>query len=367
MLNNRIAGASTARSGVARRTFAWPALLLAFLAGCGGSSEPVSLADAGPPVVDSKGCTIYGDPPRPLAQVSLDGTLDAILQTVFSCAAYNGEVLEGWSDADGTPRKACMINTGGATPQHKLPMLVWLHATLASSTGFFTTALLKTIPTADLSADPQRPGYILLLPMGRVIDQFLPFPLNTGISWDHWYRNMDRNSPYLNVDVAAIDHFIAAVKQRDIVDTNRVFVSGWSEGADMATLYGLNTPGVAATEPYSTTSPFDDARSDPCTVKPFATNQRPYNLILRACDTGAACKYGTQFVQELADGVLPVSLLDETILNDYGTVRVYQCDASCDDITGNPFRQAFGGYIHGIWPLGWNDEYLQYFRDHPQQ
>ena len=353
--------ASAMRSAHWVRALALQTLLAALLAGSAAFA-------AGPEVAaDSNGCTIYGDPPRPLAKLSLDGTLDALLQLVFSCALYHGELLDGWKDADGTSRHACMINTGGATPQHKLPMLVWLHATLASTTGFFTTALLKTIPTADLSGDPQRPGYILLLPEGRVIDQFLPFPLNTGISWDHWYRNMDRSSPDLNVDVAAIDHFIEVVKQRDIVDTDRVFVSGWSEGADMATLYGLNTPGIAATEPYSTTSPFDDTRSDPCPVKPFASNQRPYNLILRACDTGAACKYGSRFVDELRAGVLsPASLVQETIINDTGNGQVAQCDASCDDVTGNPLREAFGAYIHGVWPLGWNEQYLQYFKDHPQ-
>jgi predicted esterase len=352
-----------------RRALILSALLL--LAACGGSQAPATdtsaAADAGPPAVDAKGCTVYGDPPRPMADVSLDGTLDAALMTVFNCNSYGGEILDGWSDANGTPRQACLLNKAGATPAKPLPMMVWLHATLASTTGFFTTSLLDTLTTADLSGDPSRPGYIVLLPQGRVIDQFLPFPLNTGIGWDHWYRNMDRSSPYINVDVASIDHFIAEVEARGIVDQKRVFVSGWSEGADMATLYGLNTPGVAATEPYSTTSPFDDARSDPCTVKPFASNQRPYNLELRACDTGGACKYGSQFLDELkSEGILPASMVEETIISDDGNSIVQACDPSCDDVTGTPLRQAYGGYIHGVWPTGLNDHYLQWFRDHPQ-
>lgn len=351
-----------------RRALVLSTLLL--LAACGGSQAPSAggdPADSGPPAVDARGCTIYGDPPRPMADVSLDGTLDAALMTVFNCSSYGGEILDGWSDANGTPRQACLLNQAGASPAKPLPMMVWLHATLASTTGYFTTDLLSTLTTADLSGDPARPGYIVLLPQGRVIDQFLPFPLNTGIGWDHWYRNMDRNSPYINVDVAAIDHFIAQVKARGIVDDKRVFVSGWSEGADMATLYGLNTPGVAATEPYSTTSPFDDARSDPCTVKPFATNQRPFNLELRACDTGGACKYGSQFIQELiSEGILPASMVQETIISDDGNSIVPACDPSCDDVTGTPLRQAYGGYIHGVWPTGLNNEYLRWFRDHPR-
>lgn len=343
------------------------ALAALLLSACGGSEAPAVDTDPGPPVVDSRGCTIYGDQPRPQPSVSLDGTLDQALQLVFNCGTYHGEILQGWTDADGTPRQACLINTAGATPSHKLPMMVWLHATLASTTGYFTTDLLNTVTTADLTGDPQRQGYIVLLPQGRIIDQFLPFPLNTGIGWDHWYRNMDRNSPYLNVDVASIDHFIAEVKGRGIVDENRVFVSGWSEGADMAALYGLNTPGVAATEPYSTTSPFDDTRSDPCTVAPFASNQRPFNLMLRACDTGGACKYGSQFLDELKTrGVLPASMLQETIINDSGDGLSPACDATCDDVTGNPIRQAYGGFIHGVWPIGYNDEYLKYFKEHPQ-
>lgn len=52
--------------------------------------------------------------------------------------------------------------------------------------------------------------------------------------WDEWYRN-----PTDNLDALAIDHFLDEVVARGLVDTDRIYVFGWSNGAYMAALYGM--------------------------------------------------------------------------------------------------------------------------------
>ena len=69
-----------------------------------------------------------------------------------------------------------------------------------------------------------------------------------------------------NVDAAAIDHFIAEEVTTDIADPNRIYVTGWSNGAAMALLYALNRPRVAAVAVYSAPDPFG-AFDDPCPAK----------------------------------------------------------------------------------------------------
>ncbi len=341
-------------------------LLLAaalLLHACGGSSTPNGSADSGPPAVDAKGCTVYGAPPRPLAPLSPDGLINDLLSLLVQvCNNQGGDTLD-WTDSDGTPRHACLITPKGASSSKPLPMLVWLHPTLFGQDSILATGLLDKINTADFSGDPTKPGFILLLPLGRDIQQFLPAPLNTGVGWDHWYRNTDRSSPYLNVDFASIDHFIAVAKQRGIVDNSRVYVSGWSEGADMGSFYGLNTPGIAATGVYSTTSPFDDP-SDPCPTAAFASNNtRPFYLMARACDVGGACLAEQQFLTDLRSGVMASSLVSGVIL-DSSTKAVSACNAQCGP--GSVAGDALGQLEHITWPRQWNDTLIEFMRNNPE-
>ncbi|MDR3417943.1 MAG: hypothetical protein P4L83_17355 [Nevskia sp.] len=329
---------------------------------CSGAAAGAGV-DAAPPSNGSQACTAYGDPPRPTVASSEDGTLNAMLDTVLNaCAIMAGEVLD-WTDANGTPRQACLVAPRWASTARPLPLLVWLHPTLVAQDAILVTGLPQLVRSGNLSGNPLHPGFILLLPAARDIEQFLPAPLNAGIGWDHWYRNLDRSSPDLNVDVAAIDHFVQVTEQRGIVDPKRVYVSGWSEGADMATLYGLNTPGVAATAVYSTITPFADP-ADPCPGPAFASNStRPYYLMVRECDTGDACPAGQEFLDQLRSGVLAPELVHGVILNS-GTRPVTVCNRLC---TGNsPLAQVLSQQQHTHWPLQWNNELFAFLRDNPE-
>src|SRR6202011_467894 len=70
-----------------------------------------------------------------------------------------------------------------------------------------------------------------------------------------------------NVDAATIDHFRAQVLAGKMVDTNRVYLSGWSNGSAMAYAYGLERPSIAAIAVYSAPNPYH-AFNDPCPQSP---------------------------------------------------------------------------------------------------
>jgi hypothetical protein len=364
---------SDTRHGKAGRNKLRRAALLAaafLLHGCGGSSGPAaggtgqSSADAGPPKVDAQGCTAYGDPPRPLATLSPDGTVNDVLTTVLNeCTLNGGETLTDYTDSNGTPRKACLITGPGAGAGNPLPLLVYLHPTLLGEDTIIATGILSAMKTANLSGDPARPGFNLLMPLGRNIQQFLPFPLDTGVGWDHWYRNVDRSSPWLNVDVATIDHYIAEAKGRGIVDARRVYVTGWSEGADFGSLYGLNTPGIAATGVFSTDSPYDDHGADPCPSPASTINPtRPYLDIVRKCDIGGACQAAQVFLGQMRT-VMDASLVHGVILDSNNQV-VDTCDAACD--AGSINGSLIGQQQHTTWPSAYNDNLFQYMAQNPE-
>jgi hypothetical protein len=352
----------------------------ALLYGCGGSSAGTasgaggdnanyspnapSGGATGAPVADASGCTQYGDEPRPLAPDSLDGTLnDALTDLVDACTLYDGTIMDDYTDSSGAVRTACVIAPSNATASTPLPMIIWFHPTLIGEDSILATDLASLAKTYDLDGNSSTPGYILLLPLGRNIDQFLPAPLNTGVGWDHWYRNTNRGTAYLNADFATVDHYTAEVEAKGIVDTSRVYVSGWSEGADFGTLYGLNTPGVAVTGVYSTVSPFDDSE-DPCPGSPFATNYtRPYYLMVRQCDVAGACQLSQTFESQLADGVMSSSLLNRVIL-DASTEQVSACDAACTD--GSTESDTEGQDEHLEWPTKWNDNLLQFMEQNAE-
>src|SRR3569623_765924 len=252
------------------------ALTAAFLlAGC-GSSSPVGNSETGGAALGAP--STYGNPPAESTQ-SVDG-----LQSMINLCQLEGGTILNWTDPSGEARNACLFNSAGATQDRPLPLLVYLNPSLFSAdktaplTGFIVDSA-----TADLTGDASRKGFILLMPEGRDTKHFYPFPDDTGIGWDNWYRNLDRSSPTLNVDVATIDHFIDAVKDMGIVDTKRIYLSGWSNGAAMAQLYSLNTKGIAAAAVYSSPDPFSDVK-DPNALTPFATALTPLMDIHNQCD-----------------------------------------------------------------------------------
>jgi hypothetical protein len=343
------------------------AMLGGVLAVCGssrGADTPTQAAigSSGPGASDRRMCAVpYGDPPRPPAgPPSITGTLGEVANLFNECLFAGGETLN-WSDRENEPRSACLFIPPGATRLSQRPLLVFLQGSvIPAPPQLIISDWAALSSSADLSGDPQRPGFILLVPIGRNTQHFYPFPDDQGLGWDNWYRNLDRATPDLNLDVAAIDAFIAQVESRSIVDTERVYLTGWSNGAAMAQLYALNTPAVAAAAVYSSPDPFSDVQ-DPCYQSPFATTPTPLMDIHNACDIGGICQTGTRFHQDLAR-LYPALPQDPVIVNAL-KMQVQACQAGC---ASQGFAALDAGVLNQvIWPRNWNNAMFTWLREHP--
>jgi poly(3-hydroxybutyrate) depolymerase len=268
----------------------------------------------------------YGNPPRPLTN-TLQGRLTEAFAARSACQRRNGEVLT-FGDRDGTPRVACLHVPPGASPSSHRPLVVFLGGARSSAMReAYSADFERRALSENLSGDPARPGFIFLAIEGRDTEHYYPAPADRGTGWDTWYRNLDRRDPAVNVDVQVIDRFIAAVRARGIVDRKRRYMMGWSNGAAMALLYGMNTRGIAATAVYSSPDPYAD-QFDPCPQAPFAKNPRPLMTLHNSCDIFGICATGAlDFRMNLmaTHPGLPLS----TLLINGRQQRVQGCEAAC--------------------------------------
>ncbi len=337
----------------------------------------VACASAGNSGAGSNTCGPYGDPSA----------------AVFSAVKPNcgdGKLLGPWKDADGIDRYACLYSPARAASNRKppkLPMLVYLHPSLFSARWITRTNILDYQNSISLGDDPANTGYIVLAPEGRRTTHYYPFPDNKGIGWDNWYRQLNPAGDVKigdttwreNADAATIDHFIATQVASGAVDTNRIYVSGWSNGAAMAYLYALNRPNIAAVAVYSAPNPFG-AFDDPCAQHPVATT--PANItqvqifnpaiptmhIHNSCDTAGICPSSEQLTSELLAARVSV---EDVILDNHGN-RVYECNSSCGSnsmgglaLLTNPLSSTVGMMNHAQWPKAWTSAMLHFFREHP--
>lgn len=179
-----------------------------------------------------------------------------------------------------------------------------------------------------------------------------------------------------NVDAATLDHFIAEEVAADKADPNRIYLTGWSNGAAMALLYALNRPRVAAVAVYSAPNPFG-AFDDPCPQKPVTgppkdnAEVRIFNPGVPAlhihsnCDIAGLCPNSEQLNGELA--AIGVSV-EDSIVGMFGG-QVFSCMNACGQSPNgdaNPVTNALGWSLgaanHSRWPLSWTGRMLDFFR-----
>lgn len=339
-------------------------------AACGGSPQP-SAESPGSAKADSvapqpatgPGCVgIHGNPPMSTEPSAQGQAADAWPIEEF-CPLRNAELLT-WADPNGTPRQACLHAPAEATAQSPLPLLVFLGGSLFPGdiqTPYNTLEFLTA--SADLTGDPGRPGFTLLMIEGRDKAHHYPFPDDTAWGFDHWYRNFDRADPALNVDVATIDHFIAEAKARGIVDPRRIFFSGWSNGASTALIYTLNTPGIAAAAVYSSPEPFSDLL-DPCAQPPFGNNLRPVMTVHNHCDIAGICQTGAEGFRNRMQQFMP-QVEYKSVLIDETQEEIAACDATCS-YSGDPMElMTRGSFRHLTWPYAWNEAFFEFLRNRP--
>jgi hypothetical protein len=349
------------RSRVVKRTFRLATIALLFSCGCASKDTPIA-------------CGPFGAPSA------------AVISDVKpNCG--DGKLLGPWQDADKIDRYACLYEPKSAGANSKLPMIVYLHPSLFSAGWITQTNILDLQDSVSLSGDPKNVGFIVLAPEGRKTTHYYPYPDNKGVGWDNWYRQLDPKGDVTignttwreNADAATIDHFVVGEVATGKVDTARIYISGWSNGAAMGYLYAVNRPNIAAAAVYSAPNPFA-AFDDPCQQQPVAgtpaSNQQIQIFnpgartmhIHNACDVGGICPNGEQMASELNSAGVVV---DDVILDNHHN-RVHSCTDSCGtdpkapvDSTASNTGAVIGLGNHMRWPEEWMTTMLDFFRQHP--
>ncbi len=319
-------------------------------------------------------CTPFGNPPQQL--------LADIQPTCLG-----GELLGPWNDSDGTARYACLYEPPQASTTAPLPLVVWIHPSEATADTIVVTNLLSYLKTANVSGNSSKPGFILLAPEGRNTTHLYGPPGtsdSTGPGWDVWYRQFSPTGDVTvngtlykeNVNAATIDQFIAQVVATNKVDTNRIFLTGWSNGSSMAFLYGLSRPNVAAAAPYSGPSAWGYLL-DPCYQTPVVgappnssdfqvfNSAMPINHIHNNCDIAGSCPNAEWVTAQL----LPLGVfVQDTIINK-PQAPANECDLTCGDViygsADETSATSVGVQNHTRWPTLWNPALLDFFRRHP--
>ena len=329
-----------------------------------------------PATAAADGCNPFGNAPRP------------IVQDLTQLTCLGGTMMASWSDPDGTPRQACLYEPASASPAAPLPLIVYLHPSLfTADTLKFATNILDYQSTADVSGDPARPGFIVVAPEGWATTHFYPQPDDQGTGWDNWYRQLDKSGGDVvvgdvtypqNVDAATIDHFIDEEVATGKVDTRRIYVTGWSNGAAMGFLYGLNRRRIAAAAVYTGPDPFE-AFNDPCPQEPVGhaarsdaelrlSNRRlPIYHVHNACDIAGICPNGELLLQQL----VAINVRFSDVIIDGSQVQVSMCDPGCGtnpdadmSFADNPRGYTEGSQNHTRWPTLWTQSMLDFFHAH---
>lgn len=195
----------------------------------------------------------------------------ALRRTVGRPACRESEVRE-WRDAEGSPRYACVSLPKGAATRAPLPLVIFFHGEEDdAASALKKTGLRKLVGTLDLTGDGAHLGFILLTPQGRA----LAGPVR-GAVFETEYLGAD------NVDVATVDHFVAALREQNLVDDRRIYTLGDSTGGDMAATYAmLRADKVAAFATYAADAP----------TATWSCNEPPPPAVVtyRACDTTTPC------------------------------------------------------------------------------
>jgi dienelactone hydrolase len=351
-------------------------LWLAAVVGCSGGSSHATAQSS-----ESAGCSPFGNPPRPVTAEQVPGS------SIPLCLL--GRRLGPWQDADGHDRYACLYEPSNASQAAPLPLVVYVHPSLFTADTLETaTNLLALQNVTQVGDDPSHLGFILLAPQGRLTKHFYPSPDDQGLGWDNWYRQLDPGGDAFasgviypeNVDAATIDHFIDGEIATGKVDENRLYVTGWSNGAAMSILYGLSRPNVAAIAPYSAPDPLH-AFNDPCPQTAVArapdgnAEVRIFNAGLPVyhvhndCDIAGLCPNGERMAGALRSQGVTVDdfLIDSLMLPATACLDVCGTDPNASsDLGTNPAGITLGTINHTRWPQVWTLSMLDFFRTHPR-
>jgi len=284
-------------------------------------------------------CSATGTPP-----------LETVEPVTEKPACKDGQVLS--FDQAGVTRYACLNRPAGTA---KAPMVVYLHGSLTTPDSLYRSgrALFELSRDYPLSTHADTKGFILLAPEGRRAKPWASESAHTGVGfhWDEWQRD-----PTTNLDVQAIDHFIDQVVAMGLVDEKQIYVFGWSNGANMAVLYGAwRSSRIAAVGQYAGADPWS---RPPCPVAEPTGRQVPLTLLRNMCDALAKCSYTDSWSDTLEGLNWPFQRTNLTLLGKQAAPN-----AGCVETCG----KARGLYEHVRWPRKTvlASQLLDFFKSHP--
>lgn len=234
----------------------------------GGKKASKKDAGAPPPMPDAS----VREPESGVC-VAAQGAPDTdISRIVGRPACRDAQVLE-WRDPGGSPRYACVFTPKGGDARGPLPLVIFFHDPEDDPTSVDKkTGLRKHLSTFALSGDAARPGFVVLAPEGRHIHHG-----KLGSMFDADYTGPD------NVDVATVDHFVAELDDRKLVDRRRIYAIGASYGGHMAATYAMmRADRVAAFGVID--------MDEPRAVWSCGGPPPPAMVLYRACDAVVSCE-----------------------------------------------------------------------------
>jgi len=266
-----------------------------------------------------------------------------------------------WSEDAGAPRAACVYEPPGSTPK---PLVVFLHRLGGSADDVYNlTSLRKEAATTDLGDGA---GFALAADQGDNLHSALDAS-TPGPNHDFYYRDFARNP-----DFESVDHVVDTLVAGGKIDTARIYVMGWGEGAFFAEAYAIvrnvtATPGgsrVAAAAVYEGADPFQSpttARPD-CKEATYPRASVPIYLLHRscslvACDSTQATTFGLPPGFDVETwAATPSAVIQDQIIDELGAPAT-----SCAQVCG--LKEA-ASKESASWPSGWETEMLAFLAKH---
>ena len=204
---------------------------------------------------------------------ALEGAPDRDIRRTQGRPPCRGALVSEWKDSEGSPRYACIVAPPGAETRAPLPLVIFFHDEQDDPSSVHKkTNLPKLAATLNLTGDPAHTGFIVLAPQGRRLRGG-----KRGNVFDSEYTGPD------NVDVETVDHFVAELDQKGLVDRRRVYALGASFGGHMAATYAMmRADKIAAFAAFATDAP---RATWSCGGPP-----PPALIMYRACDGFISCE-----------------------------------------------------------------------------
>ncbi len=249
-------------------------------------------------------CTATTPCTRVASELSQSRITDPSPDPVCDSSVWTEKLTQNVS---GFTRHSCVYRPPGVSASSTRPLVLWFHpgGDGTADTLSEQTHLLQKAEQFNLSGDPARPGFVLVAIQGRNL-RFPTLAARDGHHHDFYFR--DLASPSTNPDIANADSVIDTLVSDGIVDTNRIYVMGWSNGAFFAQMYAIarhetRTPGgneVAAASVFGAGDPFNSIRWDPfnergysgnpsCQLTSYPVSSVPMDLVYRSCDAAVGC------------------------------------------------------------------------------